>query len=235
MQCVLNILSFMISAICDFVKFLYDNVVIGVIIVIAVAVVVVVSGFDGFDGFGKINNVIGWAGGTSLVTYKIHESSLDEGFVKQTSKIIRSSKWNELYNIREVSDDAIINIYLESDEAMEPYHTAKEYHEDGTEVRFSITYQGKKTKPIILINYKNWKSGVPQSKLNLEDYREYVINHEFGHALGYDHLPCNAGTAVDGVCPVMYQSTRGCGDMKCGKIPNIMDMKAAKLSMAYID
>ena len=37
------------------------------------------------------------------------------------------------------------------------------------------------------------------------------------HALGYDHQKCDSNTAVNGVCPILYQATRGCPDgFKCG-------------------
>jgi hypothetical protein len=35
--------------------------------------------------------------------------------------------------------------------------------------------------------------------------------------LGFDHQPCNNDTAPNGICPVLYQSTRGCPTgFKCG-------------------
>lgn len=41
----------------------------------------------------------------------------------------------------------------------------------------------------IYINYKNWNGG-SKSDLSIADYRIYVICHEVGHALGFEHTKC---------------------------------------------
>lgn len=56
----------------------------------------------------------------------------------------------------------------------------------------------------ILINYDRWKNGSKPSKLDLENYRIYVINHEVGHALGRLHAEC---PCVGCKVPVMKQQT----------------------------
>jgi len=56
----------------------------------------------------------------------------------------------------------------------------------------------------IYIDEENWRNGVDESGLTREDYREYLLFHEIGHALGYDHQPC-----LTKKCPIMYQMTRG--------------------------
>ncbi len=43
----------------------------------------------------------------------------------------------------------------------------------------------------IYINYRNWNGG-SKSDLSTADYRIYVINHEMGHALGFEHTKCPA-------------------------------------------
>jgi len=43
---------------------------------------------------------------------------------------------------------------------------------------------------LICINYNNWM-GNSKSSLSLNDYKTYVINHEVGHALGYNHPKCH--------------------------------------------
>ena len=73
--------------------------------------------------------------------------------------------------------------------------------------------------PVIVFNSDNWNG--PPSKYMvsarekyphkskedlLKRYRIYLINHEFGHALGLGHEPSDTSH-----CPVMYQHTKGIG------------------------
>lgn len=57
----------------------------------------------------------------------------------------------------------------------------------------------------VLINEARWVRGARPFQGDLGLYRQYVINHEIGHALGYGmHEPC----AVDGgIAPIMMQQT----------------------------
>ncbi len=57
----------------------------------------------------------------------------------------------------------------------------------------------------VVINAKRWVRGV-ESYTDLRAYRQYVINHEVGHALGFPHQPCPAQGAK---APVMLQQTLG--------------------------
>jgi len=61
----------------------------------------------------------------------------------------------------------------------------------------------------ILINARRWFEGSEESKLELDDYRTYVINHEVGHVLrlGHPTHPPRPGEP----CPVMVQQTLGTG------------------------
>jgi len=154
------------------------------------------------------------------ITYYIHDSPMDKEFKQITSEILKNSGWKKYKDIEETDtpDDAVIQVSLVADSDLQQYHDGKqEYYDDKTPIRFSITTQNIDKKPQCFINYKNWAAGVKQSGLTRDQYRQYVIEHEFGHGLGYHHQECNERTAPNGVCPVMYQSTRGCrAPFRCG-------------------
>lgn len=63
----------------------------------------------------------------------------------------------------------------------------------------------------IHLNAKRWGEGAPPSELRLEAYRQYMVTHEVGHILGYDHTRC-PGRGVP--APVMLQQTLGIGPCK---------------------
>jgi hypothetical protein len=76
----------------------------------------------------------------------------------------------------------------------------------------------------IWLNADRWINGAPASKLPLLRYRQYMVTHEMGHSLGYEHVKCPGS----GPAPVMMQQTLGIG--KC--FPNTkltdIDLKANK-------
>jgi hypothetical protein len=98
-------------------------------------------------------------------------------------------------------------------------------HVNGKRVYFSVTFISENPRTILFDPY-NYKYGVKRSGLSVEDYRTYVINHEFGHVLGKDHLRCKAGEQ----CPVMYQMTRG---LKKGSIPTSVVTDRDRLARIY--
>jgi hypothetical protein len=61
----------------------------------------------------------------------------------------------------------------------------------------------------IWLNFDRWMTGSKASRLPLVDYRQYMVSHEMGHSLGYDHAKCPGR----GRAPVMMQQTLGIG--KC--------------------
>ena len=63
------------------------------------------------------------------------------------------------------------------------------------------------------LNAERWFHGAKESKLDLENYRQYMVSHEIGHILGFDHQKC---PCVGCKAPIMMQQTLGIG--KC--IPN---------------
>lgn len=59
----------------------------------------------------------------------------------------------------------------------------------------------------IWLNADRWIHGAPKSRLALPEYRQYMVSHEMGHSLGYDHVKCPGSGPV----PVMVQQTLGIG------------------------
>jgi len=64
------------------------------------------------------------------------------------------------------------------------------------------------------LNSDRWFHGAKKSKLVLEDYRQYMVTHEMGHILGFEHEKCPCKNCP---APVMMQQTKGIG--QCS--PNI--------------
>jgi hypothetical protein len=62
------------------------------------------------------------------------------------------------------------------------------------------------------MNSWRWEAGATGFD-DLETYRTYLINHEFGHGLGYGHIGCPAPGLP---APVMMQQSKGLG----GCVPN---------------
>ncbi len=164
------------------------------------------------------------SGGKVSTTYTYYldpiSNEVDDNFISETRKILTNSSINDRFDIVEVdrpNKNSIIIKLLSREEMIEirnkdggktEYYLDDNGNETDKNIFFSWTYQ--KPQPTILIDGNNWKYGIEESGLSLDEYKLYVIQHEFLHALGFDHQPCNEKTAVNGRCPILYQSTRGC-------------------------
>ena len=141
---------------------------------------------------------------TNARTYFIYDSAIDPLFKQRVEDIINADTiWKHkgfTLTRTHTSGDADFNIKLVPRRELDKYHKPRENYKDGSEIRFSFTINRRD----IVIDAQNWTRGVIQSGLNLEEYQRYVILHEVGHALGYDHVACKKAP-----CPIMYQMTRG--------------------------
>ena len=73
-----------------------------------------------------------------------------------------------------------------------------------------LSVTDSRTSPIkIYFSAENWADGGKSGFTSIIDYRTYVINHEFGHALGYGHAKC---PKAGGPAHIMQQQTLGTGD-----------------------
>lgn len=62
----------------------------------------------------------------------------------------------------------------------------------------------------VYFNLDKWLYGTKESRMSLEEYRQYLIQHEIGHILNRSHNKCTDNE--NDSCPVMYQQTisKGC-------------------------
>lgn len=58
----------------------------------------------------------------------------------------------------------------------------------------------------VMLNLRRWVEGAAPSEMGLTEYRQYMVSHEVGHALGRDHAEC---PGPDQLAPVMLQQTLG--------------------------
>ena len=58
----------------------------------------------------------------------------------------------------------------------------------------------------VVLNARRWLEGVPGYAGDLAAYRQYMVNHEVGHALYHGHVECPRPGAL---APIMLQQTKG--------------------------
>ena len=69
---------------------------------------------------------------------------------------------------------------------------------------------GPNAEPRVFINLARWVRGAMPFQGDIGSYRQYLINHEVGHAIGYTtHEPCDKN---GGLAPIMMQQTFSTSD-----------------------
>lgn len=76
----------------------------------------------------------------------------------------------------------------------------------------------------IWLNSHRWIHGAEASKLPLEQYRQYMVSHEMGHSLGYNHVKLPSSGPV----PIMVQQTLGIGKCTPNTSLTAIDLKAIR-------
>ena len=71
-------------------------------------------------------------------------------------------------------------------------------------------------KDQVVLNAMRWVTGAPSYGKDIANYRRYLVNHEFGHALGFQHVTCRGKGLAAGV---MMQQTKGLGGCKANPWP----------------
>ncbi|GGM42315.1 hypothetical protein GCM10012275_11650 [Longimycelium tulufanense] len=74
---------------------------------------------------------------------------------------------------------------------------------------FEIPFEGSCYDPVsrrVVINIARWVRGAVAFQGSYVEYKQYVINHEVGHGLGFGHKPCGEN---GGLAPIMMQQSWG--------------------------
>lgn len=74
----------------------------------------------------------------------------------------------------------------------------------------------------VVLNAWRWRHGTTGYEKAIHRYRQYMVNHETGHALGYPHADC---PGADQLAPVMLQQTIGLDGCRANPWPGGADLE----------
>jgi hypothetical protein len=150
----------------------------------------------------------------SIILYPNLELDIPETISKIKSVLHDSNGWIKFgYSFIEVNEDANFIITIA------PNRIIKRI------CNFTGLSCADSTNPkrkIIYLNLERWLNGSKKSKLSLDKYKNYMINHETGHILGKGHLK-SKDFKPNTICPIMVQQTKGIGHLKPNCYPTIDD------------
>lgn len=135
-----------------------------------------------------------------VVTYRVEVRVPDGGdFPTMLAATMADPRgWTRAgFAVREHPDAPYLVVLVEGDEAQElcrPYDVGAEF--------------SCQNGPLVVINAKRWRAGVPHWPSGLAAYRTMLLNHEMGHLLGQRHRTCPAPGRP---APVMQQQSGGLG------------------------
>ena len=104
------------------------------------------------------------------------------------------------WSLQRVDGDAVVDFVIR---LATPATVGKVCEAAGLE---DAAYSSCRTGQFIMINLDRWLQAVPEYGGDVALYRQYVINHEVGHGLGFGHQACPGPGRP---APVMQQQTLG--------------------------
>jgi hypothetical protein len=155
----------------------------------------------------------------------------NEDFKKEVRDILQKEPWDEKWIEVPFTKDSHGDVILFLVSRQEKMNIFKRRHKLYSEKipDSSLSYTVRCKPIIILFDQDNWDKQEWFGKVTQEQYRNYLVNHEVGHALGRDHLPIDHHPTL---VPVMYQLTKGIDgidDRKLTFAPNEADYSPSTL------
>lgn len=132
--------------------------------------------------------------------------------IQQVLSILNDKRsWNVPIQISADKSNAQCTFYLSSTQSIQNRYKGTPFEK----TNLSITDRTNPYHFDVYYNLENW-SIVPEAAkvsgyTSVDEYRKYLLNHEFGHVLGLLHVECPGPGQL---CPVMKQQTLGTGPCK---------------------